>query len=52
MNTIETTDKDDAAKIAQYGITTSSVTFYHYGRYRYTTLEAAVAEAERDKTRP
>ncbi len=51
MNTVKPSDTDEAAKITEHGITTSNVTYYHYGRYRYSSLEAAIAEAERDKTR-
>lgn len=49
MSITETAETDDASTIARHGITTSTVTFYHYGAYRYSSLKAAVAEAERDK---
>ncbi len=41
--------KSDEA--SDYGITTSEITYYHYGTYRYTNLKDAIAEAKRDKAK-
>jgi len=37
-----------ADEMDRYGITPISVTYYRLGKYRYTNLEDAIAEAERD----
>ena len=56
MNSTDTkiTDEPQAQDLkpeeaSDYGITTSEVTYYHYGTYRYTNLKDAIAEAKRDK---
>ncbi len=36
-------------KMVKYGITRVPSDYFYYGRYRYTTLEDAVAEAKRDQ---
>jgi len=36
-------------KMTKYGITRVPVDYFYYGRYRYTTLDDAVAEAKRDQ---
>jgi kynurenine formamidase len=36
-------------EIAKYGITRVPVDYFHYGKYRYTNLEDAVAEAKREQ---
>jgi uroporphyrinogen-III synthase len=36
-------------ELAKYGITRVPVDYFYYGRYRYTNLEDAVAEAKRDQ---
>jgi hypothetical protein len=33
--------------MATYGITRVPVDYFHVGKYRYTTLEDAIAEAQR-----
>ena len=40
--------KFDTNEALDYGITTSQVTYYHYGAYRYANLRDAIAEAQRD----
>ena len=39
-----------AEEMAKYGITRVPVDYYHYGKYRYTNLEDAIAEAKREQT--
>lgn len=39
--------RDDMEK---YGITRVPVDYFHHGKYRYTNLEDAIAEAKRDQT--
>ena len=39
--------KARAREMAKYGITRVPVDYFHYGKYRYTNLEDAVAEAKR-----
>jgi hypothetical protein len=36
-------------EMAKYGITRVPVDYFYYGKYRYTNLEDAVAEAKRDQ---
>ena len=36
-------------ELAKYGITRAPVDYFYYGKYRYTNLEDAVAEAKRDQ---
>ena len=36
-------------ELAKYGITRVPVDYFYYGKYRYTNLEDAVAEAKRDQ---
>ena len=36
-------------KMTKYGITRVPVDYFYYGRYRYTALDDAVAEAKRDQ---
>lgn len=43
--TVETNSHDEMAK---YGITRVSVDQYHYKQYRYTHLNEAIAQAERE----
>ncbi len=54
-NTEPTSDqlvhKSEADKAADYGITTSRITYYHYRAYRYSNLKDAIAEAKRDRDR-
>lgn len=38
-----------AEEMAKYGITCVPVDYFYYGKYRYTNLEDAVAEAKRDQ---
>jgi len=38
-----------AEEMAKYGITSVSVDYFHYGSFRYTNLEDAVAEAKRQQ---
>jgi hypothetical protein len=38
-----------AEDMAKYGITRVPVDYFHYGKYRYTNLEDAVAEAKREQ---
>jgi hypothetical protein len=45
---IQKSQVDDAS---DYGITTSQVTYYHYGVYRYTNIKDAIAEAKRDRAK-
>lgn len=35
-------------EMRKYGITHVPVDYFHFGRYRYTSLDAAVAEAKRE----
>src|SRR5579871_5397790 len=50
-----TTTKDvrggeaDAEVADGFGITRVSVEYFHYGEYRYTSLEDAIAQAKRDQ---
>ena len=43
--------KRQVDEASDYGITTSQVTYYHYGVYRYTNLKDAMAEAKRDRAK-
>jgi len=44
------TNNPEAAKeMAKYGITRVPVDYFHYGKYRYTNLEDAIAEAKREQ---
>lgn len=43
--------KSESDEASDYGITTTQVTYYHYGAYRYTNLKDAVAEAKRDRAK-
>ena len=36
-------------ELAKYGITRAPVDYFYYGKYRYTNLEDAVAEAKRQQ---
>ena len=36
-------------ELAKYGITRVPVDYFYYGKYRYTNLKDAVAEAKRDQ---
>jgi hypothetical protein len=38
---------DSVERMAQCGITCAHIDIYHYGGFRYTTLDDAIAEAER-----
>ena len=38
-----------AEEMARYGITRVPVDYFHYGKYRYTSLEDAIAEAKRQQ---
>ncbi len=38
-----------SGKMEKYGITRVPIDYFYYGRYRYTILEDAVAEARRDQ---
>ena len=38
-----------AEEMAKYGITRVPVDYFHFGVFRYTNLEDAVAEAKRDQ---
>lgn len=38
-----------ANEMDRYGITRVPVDYFHFGQYRYTHLEDAVAEAERQR---
>jgi len=38
-----------AEEMKKYGITRVPVNYFHYGKYRYTNLEDAIAEAKRDQ---
>lgn len=40
-----------AENMARYGITRVPVHYYHYGAFRYTTLQEAMAEAKRANRR-
>jgi len=40
---------DEASEMAKYGITTVPVDYFHFGRFRYSTLSDAVAEAQRQR---
>ncbi len=40
-----------AKDMARYGITRVPVDYYHYGAFRYTSLEDAIAEAKRASQR-
>ncbi len=40
---------DDAIAMARYGITKVPVDYFHFGRFRYTTLADAIAEAQRQQ---
>lgn len=42
-------DKSPSDKMVKYGITRSPIDYFYYGRFRYTSLEDAVAEAKRDQ---
>ena len=35
-------------EMARYGITRLPVDYFHYGKYRYSNLRDAIAQAERD----
>ncbi len=37
-------------ELAKYGITRVPVDYFYYGKYRYTNLDDAVAEAKRDQS--
>jgi kynurenine formamidase len=39
-----------AEEMAKYGVTCVPVDYFHYGSFRYTNLEDAVAEAKRQQT--
>lgn len=43
--------KSQDDEISDYGITTTQITYFHYGDYRYTNLKDAIAEAKRDRAR-
>ena len=40
---------ETAEEMAKYGITCVPVDYFHYGSFRYTNLEDAVAEAKRQQ---
>lgn len=42
-----TLSSEAAKEMDEYGITCVPVYYFHYGKYRYTNLEDAVAEAKR-----
>ncbi len=42
---------DAAREMAKHGITCVPVDYFHFGQYRYTHLEDAIAEAERHLVR-
>jgi hypothetical protein len=42
---VETSEEE--VEMLLYGITRVSNTYYHVGKYRYTTLDDAVAQAKR-----
>jgi hypothetical protein len=46
---IEQTTQDE---MARYGITRVSADYYHYKQYRYTRLNEALAQAERELATP
>ncbi len=41
-------DKNSDDEMVKYGITRVSVDQYHYKKYRYTHLNEAIAQAERE----
>lgn len=41
----------DAEVAERFGITRVPVDYFHYGKFRYTSLEDAVAQAKRDQAR-
>lgn len=43
----ESLGQTDAEEMAKYGITRVPVDYYHWRRYRYTTLQDAIAQAKR-----
>lgn len=43
-----TAEKNSHDEMAKYGITRISVDQYHYKQYRYTHLNEAIAQAERE----
>jgi hypothetical protein len=40
----------DPELMERYGISRTPVDYFHYGRYRYTNLADAIAQAERDQS--
>jgi len=44
-------DEADAEVAAGFGITRVPVEYFHYGEYRYTSLEDAIAQAKRDQAK-
>jgi hypothetical protein len=42
-------NSDDIEEMAKYGITRVPVDYFHYKEYRYTNLNDAIAEAERQQ---
>jgi hypothetical protein len=38
-----------AEEMSKYGITRVPVDYFHYGDFRYTNLEGAIAEAKRQQ---
>ena len=47
----KTTPVSDLALMERYGISRTPADYFHYGQYRYTNLQDAIAQAERDKLR-
>jgi hypothetical protein len=42
---------EDAERMAKYGIVRIPVDYFHYGKFRYTNLKDAIAQAERQEIR-
>lgn len=40
---------EDEQEMERYGIIRIPVDYFHYGRYRYTNVRDAIAEAKRDQ---
>ena len=43
-----TANSVETEEMARYGITRLPVDYFHYGKYRYSNLRDAIAQAERD----
>lgn len=43
--------QDDPEEMTRYGINCIPVNWYHFGKYRYSSLKYAIAEAKRQEAR-